>query len=45
MTSRTESELSGMESDKKGISAPEFQFQRGTAVYVMWGGRERFCSE
>lgn len=38
-------QLNGMKTDRKEISAPEFQFQRGTAIYVMWGGRQKFCSE
>jgi hypothetical protein len=25
-------------------SPPAFKFERGTALYVMWGGREYFCS-
>lgn len=38
-------QVNGMKRDGNGISSPEFQFERGTAIFMIWGGRERFCSE
>lgn len=36
--------LNGLHTNGQLVPAPMFQFERGTAVYIMWGGREYFCS-
>lgn len=36
--------VNGLRADSYDVPAEEFKFERGSAVYVIWGGREYFCS-
>jgi hypothetical protein len=36
--------LNGLRTNGHAVPAPTFQFERDTAVYIIWGGREQFCS-
>jgi hypothetical protein len=37
--------ISGLMADGKEVHAPKFKFERGSAFYLIWGGREKYCSQ
>jgi len=37
--------ISGLMADGKEVPVPEFKFERGSAFYLIWGGRGKYCSQ
>jgi len=37
--------ISGLRAEGKDVSTPEFKFERGTAIFLIWGGRDKYCSQ
>ncbi|AAR35969.1 hypothetical protein KVP06_13045 [Geobacter sulfurreducens] len=37
--------ISGLRAEGKEVPTPEFKFERGSAFYLIWGGRGKYCSQ